>query len=105
MYIKIFSCEMLTINVRPYLLQGGPPEIAASDIDFHYDGAAESNDAGFDKGTYAERQMPALSGLKQSNMERMSTYTTDSNRVNAGKSYYGDQLFKETILLFFYRTG
>ena len=80
------------------LLQGDPPEIAASDIDFHYEGAPESNDAGFDKGTYGERQMPALSALKQSNMERMSTYTTDSNKVKAeihSVSSYKERLYKE----------
>ena len=92
-------------ELKPSLLQGGPPEIAASDIDFQYEGAPESNDAGFDKGTYAERQMPALAALKQSNMERMSTYTTDSNRVKAGKSHYGASFFEEIIFLYFCRMG
>ena len=55
--------------------------MVGSDIDYQYEGAPDPNDARFDRGTYPERQMPALSALKQSNMERMSTYTSDSNRA------------------------
>ena len=55
--------------------------MVGSEIDYQYEGAPDPNDARFDRGTYPERQMPALSALKQSNMERMSTYTSDSNRA------------------------
>ena len=58
-----------------------------SDIDYQYESAQDGNDIGFDKGTYPDRQMPALSALKQSNLERLSTYTSDSNRVNSLQNF------------------
>ena len=86
------------------LLKGGAIEQAESEVDFRYEGAPDTNDTGFDKGTFAERPMPALSALKQSNMERMSTYTTDSNRakttlISAGKVQITKFTFTERTIV------
>ena len=87
-YIKLLSLiqlsriyNLLYLTIFLLLLKGGPTEMVGSDIDYQYEGAPDPNDARFDRGTYPERQMPAMSALKQSNMERMSTYTSDSNRA------------------------